>query len=153
MKKLYQITEDGKKELEMELEELKSQRTEVAEKIANARDYGDLSENAEYDAAREEQAQLESRVADIEDILQNATIIQPKTGGGTIQVGCTVVLKNDSNKEVTYQIVGPVEANPLEGKISNESPIGKALIGKKEGEKVEIDTPKGAVHYTIVDIK
>lgn len=153
MKKLYQLTEDGKKELEVELEELKAQRTEVAEKIANARDYGDLSENAEYDAAREAQAQLESRVADIEDILKNATIITPKTGGGSIQVGCTVVLNNDTAKGVTYQIVGPVEANPLEGKISNESPIGKALLGKKQGDKVEIETPKGTVHYTIIDIK
>lgn len=153
MKKLYQITSEGKKELETELQELKARRGEVAEKIANARDYGDLSENAEYDAAREEQGQVESRISDIEDILKNATIIEPINGGGTIQVGCTVVLKNGGPKEVTYQIVGPVEADPLEGKISNESPIGKALIGKKEGDKVEIETPKGIVHYSIVDIK
>ncbi len=152
MKKLYQITAEGKKELELELAELISRRGDVAEKIANARDYGDLSENAEYDAAREEQAQLESRIADIEEILKNATIIKPKSGATSVQVGCTVVLKN-GGPEVAYQIVGPVEADPLNGKISNESPIGKALIGKKEHEEVEIITPKGAVHYTIVDIK
>jgi transcription elongation factor GreA len=153
MKKLYQLTAEGKNELENELGELKSQRGEVAEKIANARDYGDLSENAEYDAARELQGQVESRIGEIEDILKNATIIKPKDGATSIQVGCTVVLNNDTAKGVTYQIVGPVEADPLEGKISNESPIGKALIGKKEGDKVEIETPKGTVHYTVKSIK
>lgn len=152
MKKLYQITAEGKKELERELESLKAQRGEIAEKIANARDYGDLSENAEYDAAREAQAQLESRISDIEDILKNATIIAPNTGSTSIQVGCKVVLKN-GGPEVTYQIVGPVEADPLNGKISNESPIGKALLGKKQGDSVEITTPKGSVHYKVVDIK
>lgn len=153
MKKLYQITSEGQKELETELEELKSQRGEVAEKIANARDYGDLSENAEYDAARELQGQVESRIGEIEDILKNATIIKPKNGATSIQVGTTVVLDSDTAKGVVYQIVGPVEADPLEGKISNESPIGKALLGKKVGEAVEITTPKGAVHYKVIDIK
>lgn len=152
MKKLYQITAEGKKELEAELDELKSRRTEVAEKIANARDYGDLSENAEYDSAREEQAQVETRIADIEEILKNATLIKPKDGASSIQVGCTVVLQNDG-KKVTYTIVGPVEADPLDGKISNESPIGKALLGKKKGDTVEIETPKGSTSYKIVDLK
>ncbi|PLS80703.1 transcription elongation factor GreA [Candidatus Saccharibacteria bacterium] len=152
MKKLYQITAEGKKELEKELDELKAQRGEVAEKIANARDYGDLSENAEYDAARELQNQVESRIADIEDILQNATIIKPKDGASSISVGCTVVLQNDG-KRVTYTLVGPVEANPLEGKISDESPIGQALLGKTKGSIVEIETPKGKTTYEIVEIK
>lgn len=150
MKKTYHLTTDGKVELENELSELKNRRTEIAEKIANARDYGDLSENAEYDAAREEQAQLESRVSELEEILQNADIIKPAKANGKIQVGSIVELKN--GKTVKYQIVGPVEADPLEGKISNESPIGAALMGKKEGDKVTIETPKGSVSYTVVSI-
>jgi len=150
MKKQYHLTTEGKVELETELNELKGQRTEIAEKIANARDYGDLSENAEYDAAREEQAQLESRVAELEEILQNADIIKPAKSNGTVQVGSTVDLKN--GKSVTYQIVGPVEADPLEGKISNESPIGAALMGKKVGDKVTIETPKGSVSYSVVAV-
>lgn len=151
MKKQYHLTQDGKVELETELSELKNRRSEIAEKIANARDYGDLSENAEYDAAREEQAQLESRVAELEEILQNADIIKPAKSNGTIRVGSTVDLKN--GKKVTYQIVGPVEADPLEGKISNESPIGSALMGKKVGDKVTIETPKGSVSYTVEDVR
>lgn len=150
MKKIYHLTAEGKVELETELKELIEKRSEIAEKIANARDYGDLSENAEYDAAREEQGILESRIIEVEDILQNADIIKPKKGG-TVHVGSTVVLKN--GKEVTYQVVGPVEADPLEGKISNESPIGSALMGKKTGDKVTIKTPKGEISYEIKEVK
>lgn len=146
MKKQYHLTAEGKVELETELSELISNRGGIAEKIANARDYGDLSENAEYDAAREEQASLETRIAELEDILKNADIIKP-TKSSTIKVGSTVHLEN--GKKVSYQVVGPVEADPLEGKISNESPIGAALIGKKVGEKVTITTPKGQVVYSI----
>lgn len=146
MKKIYQITAEGKAELEKELAELKERRLEISEKIAAARDYGDLSENAEYDAAREEQGIVETRVLEIEDILNNFEIIKPKSGG-SVHVGSTVDLKN--GKKVTYTIVGPVEADPLEGKISNESPIGAALMGKKAGDKVTIETPKGNVAYTI----
>jgi transcription elongation factor GreA len=146
MKKQYHLTAAGKAELETELAELISKRSEIAEKIANARDYGDLSENAEYDAAREEQAMLETRIAELEDILKNADIIKPNKSS-TIGVGSTVHLEN--GKKVTYQVVGPVEADPLEGKISNESPIGAALMGKKVGDKVTITTPKGQVVYSI----
>ncbi|HAC56657.1 TPA: transcription elongation factor GreA [Candidatus Saccharibacteria bacterium] len=146
MKKQYHLTTEGKTELEAELAELIAKRSEIAEKIANARDYGDLSENAEYDAAREEQAMLESRIAELEDILKNADIIKP-TKSSTIKVGSTVHLEN--GKKVTYKVVGPVEADPLEGKISNESPIGAALMGKKVGDKVSIVTPKGHVEYSI----
>lgn len=152
MKKLYHLTDEGKKELEKELEELKGRRGDIAAKIANARDYGDLSENAEYDAAREEQAQVESRIAELEDILKNADIIKPAKNNGTVQVGSTVELVNDGKKAV-YTVVGPVEADPLEGKISNESPIGAALMGKKEGDKVTIETPKGKTTYTIKAVK
>lgn len=150
MKKLYQITADGKKELEAELEKLKARRGEIAEKIAEARDYGDLSENAEYDAAREDQGLVESRVAEIEDILLNAELIKASRKS-SIGVGSKVELKN-GNKKVNYHVVGPVEANPVEGKISNESPIGLALMGKKVGDKVTVTTPKADISYAIVSI-
>lgn len=150
MKKQYQITNEGKKELEKELEGLKSRRGEVAEKIANARDFGDLSENAEYDAAREEQGLLETRIAEIEDIINNADVIKA-TKKTTIDLGSKVELKV-GNKVTAYTIVGPVEANPLEGRISNESPIGMALYGKKVGDSAIISTPKGDVTYKIAQI-
>ncbi len=150
MKKSYQITEGGKKELEAELSDLVSRRSSIADKIAAARDYGDLSENAEYDAAREEQGIVETRITEIEDILQNHSIIQASKGG-TVGIGSTVVLKNGA-KEMTYQVVGSVEADPMNGKISDESPIGQALIGKKVGEEVVIKTPKGETSYQVVTV-
>lgn len=150
MKKQYQITTDGKKELELELVDLKSRRGAIADKISDARDFGDLSENAEYDAAREEQGLLETRIAEIEDILNNAEIIKANKNS-SIGLGSRVELKTGA-KKVEYTIVGPVEANPIEGKISNESPIGMALYGKKVDDKVTITTPKGDVSYTIVSI-
>lgn len=151
MKKQFQITAEGKTELEAELEQLKARRGDIADKIAEARDYGDLSENAEYDAAREEQGLVESRIAEIEDILMNAELIK---GGSKTKVGLggTVELKT-GKKTVSYTVVGPVEANPLESKISNESPIGKALFGKKVGDTATITTPKGEVTYEITAIK
>lgn len=150
MKKAFQITQEGKKELEHELEQLKGRRGEIADKIAEARDYGDLSENAEYDAAREDQGIVETRIAEIEDILQNAELIK---GGkkNEVGLGSTVELKTGS-KTVKYTVVGPVEADPLEGKISNESPIGEALMGKKIGDSVTIVTPKGEIVYEVISI-
>ena len=150
MKKTFHITEAGKAELENELEELKGRRGDIADKIAEARDYGDLSENAEYDTAREDQALVETRIAEIEDILANAEIITSKSSTH-VGVGSTVELKS-AGKTFTYTLVGPVEADPLEGKISNESPIGVALMGKKVGEKASITTPKGEVVYEIVKV-
>jgi transcription elongation factor GreA len=150
MKKLYQITDEGKAELEAELTELKSRRGDIADKIAEARDFGDLSENAEYDSAREEQGLVESRIAEIEDILLNAEIIKA-SGKTKVALGSKVELKT-GKKAVVYSVVGPVEADPLEGKISNESPIGEALMGKKVGDKVTITTPKGEISYEIVKI-
>ena len=150
MKKLYQITEEGKKELELELTDLKGRRGAIAEKIANARDFGDLSENGEYDSAREEQGLVESRIAEIEDILLNAELI--KSGNKSkVGLGSKVELKTGA-KTVTYYVVGPVEADPLEGKISNESPIGLALMDKKVGDVATITTPKGDISYEIVSI-
>jgi transcription elongation factor GreA len=150
MKKTYQITVEGRQELEAELEELKSRRGAIADKIAEARDYGDLSENAEYDAAREEQGLVESRIAEIEDILLNAELIKTAKGS-KVSLGSKVELKT-GKKTVVYNVVGPVEADPLEGKISNESPIGEALMGKKVGESVTITTPKGQISYEIISI-
>lgn len=150
MKKHYQITNEGKKELEKELIALKSRRGEVADKISNARDFGDLSENAEYDAAREEQGLLETRIAEIEEIINNADVIKT-TRKQTIDLGSRVELKI-GGKSTSYTIVGPVEANPLEGRISNESPIGMALYGKKVGDSAIINTPKGDVTYKIAQI-
>ena len=150
MKKIYQITTEGKKELEAELTLLKSRRGAIADKISEARDFGDLSENAEYDSAREEQGLLESRIAEIEDILLNADLI--KAGSKSkVSLGSKVELKT-GNKSVIYAIVGPVEADPLEGKVSNESPIGLAVFGKKVGDSATITTPKGTVTYKIVSI-
>lgn len=151
MKKMYQITSHGKAELEKELETLKSRRGSIADKIAEARDFGDLSENAEYDVAREEQGIIETRIAEIEDILNNAEII--KSGGKSkVDLGNTVELKAGRNN-FTYTIVGPVEADPIEGRISNESPIGMAIFGKKVGDKVVLNTSKGKVTYEVVSIK
>lgn len=150
MKKQYKITIDGRKELEKELKELKSHRGAVAEKIAEARDFGDLSENAEYDVAREEQGIVETRIAEIEDILQNAEIIKA-SAKSKVALGSKVQLKF-GKKEVIYTIVGPVEANPLEGRISDASPIGVALFGKQVGDNVVISTPKGNVKYEIASI-
>lgn len=150
MKKTYQLTNEGRAELEAELDQLKGRRGDIADKIAEARDYGDLSENAEYDAAREEQGLVESRISEIEDILMNAEIIK---GGSKskVSLGSVVELKT-GKKTVKYTVVGPVEADPLEGKISNESPIGSALFGKKVGDSVTITTPKGETTYEIVTI-
>ena len=147
MNKKYQITDSGRKELEKELAELKSRRGEIAEKIAEARSFGDLSENAEYDAAREEQGLLETRIIEIEDILQHASIIK-SADATVVGLGSAVELKN-GDRTVTYTVVGPVEADPMEGKISDESPIGQALMGKKVGDEVTISTPKGEIVYTI----
>ncbi len=150
MKKMYKITAAGRKELEDELDSLKGRRGEIAEKIAEARDFGDLSENAEYDVAREEQGIVETRIAEIEDILQNAEII--KNGKNSkISIGSRVELKV-GKKNVIYSIVGPVEADPLEGKISDQSPIGLALYGKQVGDTATIKTPKGDVTYEIVSV-
>ena len=151
MNKVYQITESGQRKLERELEELKSRRGEIADKIAAARDFGDLSENAEYDAAREAQGLLETRITEIETILQNASIIQAGSSS-TVVLGSTVELEANG-KTVVYTVVGPVEADPLEGKVSNESPIGQALMGKAVGDTVTISTPKGELAYTVVALR
>ena len=151
MKKDYQLTKDGWDELGKELADLKARRSEIAEKIKSARDFGDLSENAEYDAARDEQAQVEGRIAVIEDILQNASVIKGTPKKGTCAVGSRVTLEGPKG-EVEYTIVSSVEADPAQKKISDESPIGQALLGKKVGEKAEIKTPSGTITFDIKHI-
>ena len=149
MAKTFHITMGGKRELEEELAQLLNSRKEISIRIAEARAYGDLSENAEYSAARDEQNVNESRISEIENILKNAEIIK-SSKRTKIGLGSTVVLKN--GKEVEYRIVGAVEADPLDGKISNESPLGVELMGKKVGDKATISTPKGDITYTIKSI-
>ena len=137
IKKSISLTAEGKKELEAELESLIKGRPEIAEKIATARAFGDLSENEEYSSARNEQKIAESRILEIQDILKNAKVIR----GGKhtkIDLGVTCDLDFGGSKK-TYTLVGPTEANPLEGKISNESPIGKALLGRKAGESFDFN--------------
>lgn len=150
MAKSYPITAHGKVELEEELKNLLADRKEISGRIADARAYGDLSENAEYSAARDEQGVNEARIAEIENILQNAVIIK-EPRGGKVCLGSTVTLKN--GETVEYKIVGAVEADPLDGKISDESPLGTNLMGKKVGDKISIKTAKGEVKYTIKSIQ
>lgn len=151
MKKLYRVTAQGVDDLRNELEELVANRGAVAERIKTAREFGDLSENAEYSAARQEQEKSESRIAEIENILENHEIIAEPKKGDSIQIGNTVELKNTDGTR-TFTIVGSVEANPTEGKISDESPIGMALLGKKLGEDVEIVTPAKSATFKIAKI-
>lgn len=150
MKKQFYLTSEGVAEHKAELEELISQRGPIAERIKTAREFGDLSENAEYSSARQEQERVESRIAEIEHILLNVEVIKKPNGVIKVQLGSTVTLKNHDTKK--FQVVGTVEADPLNGKISDESPIGKALLGKKLGEEVEIVTPTETHTYKIVDI-
>jgi len=150
MEERIQLTKEGKAQLEKELEELISRRGEVAQALANARSYGDLSENAEYDAAKRSQLDLEKRVQEITRILNNAEIISTRSRS-SVAVGNKVELIAD-RKTVVYQLVGSVEANPAERKISDQSPIGKALLGKKVGEEVIISLPAGDKKYKVKSI-
>lgn len=150
MKKVFHITKQGKADLEKELKELVDSRGAVADEIATARENGDLSENAEYTAAREKQTRVESRIAEIEDILSGAEIIQTKAGG-KVGLGSTVEV-SQSGKEMTFHVVGAIEADPMANKISFESPLGKALMGQQAGDKVSITTPKGEKVYQILSV-
>jgi len=140
------LTKDGYKKLQAEIEDLQTnKRREVAERIKEAREFGDISENAEYDHAKNEQAMLEARIAALEDKLRSATIVDSrKTEAGVVSVGSTVRVKDEkSGKSVAYQIVGSAEADPSENKLSNESPVGSALLGHKRGETVLVPVPRG----------
>ena len=152
MKKQFRLTQKGITELDSELKVLVANRSEIADRIKTAREFGDLSENAEYSSARQDQDRAESRIAEIENILQNVEVIKAPKGDSKVSLGSTVSLKSDDGKEKQFQVVGTVEADPLNGKISDESPIGKSLLSKKVGEKVEIKTPSETVFYTVTDI-
>lgn len=154
MAKSIMITAEGLRQLEEELDILKGEkRKEIAEKIKVARSYGDLSENSEYDDAKNEQAILEARIATIEATLKVAVVIDENESNETVRVGSKVRLENiTAGREVTYRITGSNEANPREFKISDESPVGKGLLGLKAGDVAEIDTPSGVIGFKVLEI-
>ena len=148
--KVFHVTKQGKEDLEKELKELNDSRGDVADEIAAAKSNGDLSENAEYSAAMEKKKYVEARIAEIEEILDGAQIIQ-SDGDGTISLGDHVVVVSNG-KETAFDIVGAIEANPADNKISHESPLGAALMGKKVGDNVSIKTPKGEKVYEVISV-
>lgn len=152
LKKMFRLTKDGAAELKKELDELISERSSIADRIKTAREFGDLAENAEYQSARAEQDKNEARISEVEHILQNLEIIRLPKDGTKIQLGSRVKLTSNDGKSKAFQVVGTLEADPLEGKISDESPIGKSLLGKKMGEAVEIKTPTETAIYKVVSI-
>mgnify|MGYP001387903486 CR=1 FL=1 len=150
------LTYEGLRKYEEELHDLKVvKRQEVAQKIKEAREQGDLSENAEYDAAKDEQRDIEARIEELEKILKNAeVVVEDEVDLDKINIGCIVkILDVEYSEELDYKIVGSTEANSLDGKISNESPVGRALLGKKAGETVDVETQAGVIQYKILDIQ
>jgi transcription elongation factor GreA len=152
MKKLFYLTQPGIDELKAELVALQAKRVVTAEAIKIARELGDLAENAEYQSARAEQERTDARIDEIEHILANVEVIKTTKGDKKVRLGSTVTLKSEKGKELVFQVVGTIEANPLAKKISDESPIGKALLGKKEGDDVEIVTPADTTTYKVASI-
>jgi transcription elongation factor GreA len=151
-KKEYFLTTDGVAKLKEELAELTGpKRAQIAARLKEAKEYGDLSENIQWDDAKDQQAFIEGRIAEIEMILKHSVIIEAKTGS-TVGLGSTVHVELEDGQQ-RYTIVGSTEANPDEGKISNESPIGKALLGKKPGEEVEVVVPSGTMLYKITHVE
>ena len=156
MDKKNLLTYEGLQKLESELHNLKVvKRKEVAQKIKEAREQGDLSENAEYDAAKDEQRDIEARIDEIEKILKNVeVVVEEEVDLDKISVGCRVkILDMEYDEELDYKIVGSTEANSLKGKISNESPVGKALLGAKVGEVVTVETQAGDLNYKVLEIQ
>jgi transcription elongation factor GreA len=147
------LTPEGKERLERELEFLRQvRRPEVAEHIRIAREDGDLSENAGYDAAKEEQAHVEGRILTLENILKNAQVIQNNHKSSTVVVGSTVTVQEEGYDPETFHIVGSAEVDPMHGRISNKSPLGQALLGKKAGDNVEVNTPNGVTAFSVIKI-
>lgn len=151
MKKQFHMTQEGIDELKAELASLVARRGDLADSIKTAREQGDLSENAEYHAAKDDQERTESRIMELERILQNVEVIKKPKGDAKVQLGSTVKLQGNGTEKV-FQVVGTVEADPLSGKISDESPIGQALLSKKVGDEVEIKTPVETKSYKITEI-
>ena len=152
MKKLFNLTQDGLEELKQELKRLLDQRHSIAERIKQARELGDLSENAEYQTAREEQDRLETRIGELEHVVHNSKLIKKPKDNGHVKLGSSVKLKSAAGKTTQFQVVGTMEADPLNSKISDESPIGKVLMNKKVGDKVEIKASAQNTTYKIVSI-
>ena len=153
--KKHILTYAGLKKYEDELQDLKvNRRREIAQKIKEAREQGDLSENAEYDAAKDEQRDIEARIDELEKLLKNAeVVVEDEVNLDKISIGCNVkILDVEFDEELEYKIVGSTEANSLKGKISNESPVGKALLGKKVGDIVKVETPGGEFDYKVLSI-
>ena len=156
MAKEVVVTREGYDKLVHDLDELRTvKRKEVADKIKVARGYGDLSENAEYDAAKDEQRDIELRIEELEKLLKNAeVVVEDEVNLDKINVGCIVkVYDVDFDEEMEFKLVGSTEANSLENKISNESPVGHALIGKRVGDVVDVETQSGVIQYKVLDIK
>lgn len=152
MQKQY-LTQESFDEFKKELDFLKTvKRIEIAQRLKQAKEYGDLSENSEYSEAREEQANVENRIFELEELLKNASMITKQTGGDTVQVGSTIVVKK-GDKTFTYTIVGSYESKPEAGNISDESPLGKAFLKRKAGDMVDIATPAGKSTYEILKIE
>ncbi len=151
MKKEFHLTKNGIEELESELEELRVLRPKIVERLKQAHSQGDLSENADYDVSRSELERTETRVKEIEHILRNVEVIKAPRSNGAVKLGSTVELKSSRVKTI-FKVVGSVEANPGEGRISDESPVGIALLGKKVGDAVEIQLPSGASVYKVQSI-
>ena len=150
------LTPEGYEKLKQDIEYLSTEkRREVAERIRIAREFGDIAENAEYDDAKNEQAMLEARIAKLEEQLRNARVIdRTEVSSDVVSIGSRVKLKDvDANETVEYHIVGSAEANPAERKLSNESPVGRAIIGHKKGDTVEVAAPRGSLKFKILDIK
>lgn len=155
MAKEYKLSSERLKELEQELNYLKTTREqEVIEEIKVARSFGDLSENSEYDEARDQQAKLYARIAEVEDILAHAVVIDDAEDmTGRVGLGCTIVVRDEElGEEETYTIVGSQEANPLKNRISDDSPFGRAMIGKAEGDTVVVEAPVGHLNFRIVSV-
>lgn len=155
MAKEYKLSAQRLKELQEELHYLKTTREqEVIEEIKVARSFGDLSENSEYDEARDQQAKLYARIAEVEDILEHAVVIDDAEDvGGRIGLGCVVVVKDEElGDEETYTIVGSQEANPLQGRISDDSPFGRAMVGKMEGDLVHVEAPAGQISFRVLSV-
>ena len=152
----YRMSRERLEQLKNELEYLQTVREkEVSEQIKEARSFGDLSENSEYDEAKTEQGKLYSKIAEIKDLIENAIILEAVHGGGhAVAMGSRVTVREESEKETeTYEIVGSQEANPLIGRISDESPLGRSLMGRQKGDKVSFEAPAGVLHYEIVEIE
>lgn len=147
------FTAERLEELKKELNELKTKRRrEVADRLKRAKEYGDLSENSEYSEAKDEQAQLETRIFELEETIKNARLIQMTSGRAIVQIGSTVIVEKDGTS-LRYTIVGSNEAKPEERKISNESPLGKAFLGKKPGDSATAITPSGKIEYKVIGIE